>query len=108
VEDGELHLSLGTSSWISGFYPARRLSASEGYATILSPIGHRPILIATQESAGACLDWFAELSGETDVPWNEAVTPPLFLPWLAGERVPVDDNRLRGGFLGLSAPRSPC
>ena len=27
---------------------------------------------------------------------------PLFLPWLAGERMPVDDERLRGGFLGLS------
>lgn len=103
VEDGELHISLGTSSWISGFYPGRRLSASEGYATILSPIGHRPLLIATQESAGACLDWLDRLTGEDDgAAADPAVEPPLFLPWLAGERVPVDDNRLRGAFLGLS------
>ena len=103
VEDGELHISLGTSSWISGFYPGRRLSASEGYATILSPIGNRPILIATQESAGACLDWLERLTGEGEVAAEGAkITPPLFLPWLAGERVPVDDNRLRGAFLGLS------
>ncbi|PZF77325.1 hypothetical protein DK847_08365 [Aestuariivirga litoralis] len=103
VEDGELHISLGTSSWISGFYPGRRLSASEGYATILSPFGNRPLLIATQESAGSCLDWLARLAGnepqEDEAP---GVAPPLFLPWLAGERVPVDDNRLRGAFLGLS------
>ena len=102
VEDGELHISLGTSSWISGFYPGRRLSASEGYATILSPFGNRPLLIATQESAGACLDWLERLAGDGHDEVPAGVTPPLFLPWLAGERVPVDDNRLRGAFLGLS------
>lgn len=102
VEDGELHLSLGTSSWISGFYPGRRLSASEGYATILSPVANRPLLIATQESAGACLDWLAGVLGPDQEEEGSAAAPPLFLPWLAGERVPVDDNRLRGGFIGLS------
>ncbi|MEI8180181.1 FGGY-family carbohydrate kinase [Aestuariivirga sp.] len=102
VEDGELHISLGTSSWISGFYPGRRLSASEGYATILSPFGNRPLLIATQESAGSCLDWLDSMMGSEPEPPQSGLTPPLFLPWLAGERVPVDDNRLRGAFLGLS------
>ncbi|MCA3561686.1 MAG: FGGY-family carbohydrate kinase [Aestuariivirga sp.] len=102
VEDGELHISLGTSSWISGFYPGRRLSASEGYATILSPFGNRPLLIATQESAGSCLDWLARVMGPELEEETPGVAPPLFLPWLAGERVPVDDNRLRGAFLGLS------
>ena len=102
VEDGELHISLGTSSWISGFYPGRRLSASEGYATILSPFGNRPLLIATQESACSCLDWLDRLQGPDTGAREEGVAPPLFLPWLAGERVPVDDNRLRGAFLGLS------
>jgi xylulokinase len=106
VADGELHISLGTSAWIGGFYPSRRLSAGEGYATILCPVGNRPLLIATQESAGSCLDWFEGLAG-SDVasdaaPPEEGKALPLFLPWLAGERVPVDDNRLRGAFLGLS------
>jgi xylulokinase len=106
VGDGELHISLGTSSWIGGFYPGRRLSASEGYATIACPVGNRPLLIATQESAGSCLEWFDRLAGETrmagDNIGSPGSEPPLFLPWLAGERVPVDDNRLRGAFLGLS------
>ncbi|NMD08519.1 MAG: hypothetical protein GYA66_11140 [Phyllobacteriaceae bacterium] len=104
VADGELHLSLGTSSWIGGFYPGRRLSASEGYATITSPVDNRPLLIATQESAGSCLDWFSGVIGDA-IPsrgGSSQCEPPLFLPWLAGERVPVDDNRLRGSFLGLS------
>ncbi len=107
VGEGELHLSIGTSSWIGGFYPSRRLKASEGYATILSPINNRPLLIATQESAGSCLDWYDGLANgaaqtrlfKAD---PDAAPPPLFLPWLAGERVPADDERLRGAFLGLS------
>lgn len=104
IEDGALHISLGTSSWIGGFYPGRRLSAYESYATITSPINNRPLLIATQESAGACIDWLDHATGEADTNANrrDDAHPPLFLPWLAGERVPADDNRLRGGFLGLT------
>ena len=106
VADGELHICLGTSSWIGGYYPARRLSASEGYATITCPVDNRPLLIATQESAGSCLGWFESIVGPKTTshanPPEPGEAPPLFLPWLAGERVPVDDNRLRGAFLGLS------
>ena len=42
------------------------------------------------------------MMGSEPEPPQSGLTPPLFLPWLAGERVPVDDNRLRGAFLGLS------
>jgi xylulokinase len=104
IEDGALHLCLGTSSWIGGFYSGRRLSARKAFATITSAVDNRPLLIATQESAGACLDWLDQAIG-SKAPLDArapAVSPPLFLPWLAGERVPVDDNQLRGGFLGLS------
>jgi xylulokinase len=104
IEDGALHLCLGTSSWIGGFYPGRRLSARESYATITSSIDNRPLLIATQESAGACIEWLDGVASNTQDPQRRAddVSPPLFLPWMAGERVPVDDNTLRGAFLGLT------
>jgi xylulokinase len=104
IEDGALHMCLGTSSWIGGFYAGRRLSARESYATITSSIDNRPLLIATQESAGACIDWFEGVStpGNESPAHAEEVPPPLFLPWMAGERVPVDDNKLRGAFIGLT------
>lgn len=104
IEDGALHICLGTSSWIGGFYPGRRLSAHESYATITSAIDNRPLLIATQESAGACIDWLKTVTGDNEVGdrRNDDAHPPLFLPWLAGERVPADDNRLRGAFLGMT------
>lgn len=109
TQDGSLHLSLGTSSWLAGFFPSRRLNPAHAYATILGPVGNRPLLIATQESAGSCFNWIANITGRSirEV-MNEASqysgtqSPPLFLPWLAGERVPADDAHLRGGFLGLS------
>ncbi len=113
VEPGELHVYAGTSSWIGGFFPDRRLSARHSYATVTSPFGFRPLLIATQETCGAAFHWLHELLGGPAGPHEDDIgefladaaprglDDPLFLPWLAGERCPIDDERLRGTFLGL-------
>jgi xylulokinase len=101
--DGALHICLGTSAWIAGFFDSRRINPFHAYATIASPAGNAPLLIASQESAGSCLDWLARLGQSGTAPQGHAQgDPPLFLPWLAGERVPVDDSRLGGAFLGLT------
>ncbi len=114
VGDGELHICMSTSSWVAGFFDRRVLSVANSYATITSSIGHRPLLIATQESAGAALSWLAEgfdprqrdaeegledFYGEFGAPQPD---DPYFVPWLAGERVPVDEEKLRGAFVGLA------
>jgi len=114
VADGALHICTSTSSWVSGFFGRRVLSVPHAYATITSSIGFRPLLIATQESAGAALSWVAETMDPNRHEHGEGlaefyhdlhearVDDPYFLPWLAGERVPVDEERLRGAFYGLS------
>jgi xylulokinase len=111
VGDGELHIHMGTSSWTGGFFPDRRLSMTEAYATIAGAVDSRPLLIASQETAGACFDWLRTVlddgNGTTiddliQAADEERQPPPHFLPWMTGERVPVDDSRLRGAFLGLS------
>lgn len=114
VEDGALHICMSTSSWVSGFWGRRVLSVSHSYATITSSLGYRPLLIATQESAGAALQWLAEgfdpRAKDAEEGLEEFYTDfgapqpddPFFLPWLSGERVPVDDERLRGAFVGLA------
>ncbi len=114
VEDGALHICLSTSAWIAGFWDRRVLSPTHAYATITGPVAYRPLLIATQESAGSALGWLAEIidperhagGAGLDEFYRDLGEPrdddPLFLPWLAGERVPVDEERLRGGFHGLS------
>ena len=113
VEYGELHVCAGTSSWVGGFFPDRRLSPRHSYATVASPIGYRPLLIATQETCGGAFHWLSEVLGgvgghlEDDIGGfltsaaRRDLDDPLFLPWLAGERCPIDDHRLRGTFLGL-------
>ncbi|WP_204112469.1 xylulokinase [Shimia biformata] len=111
VADGELHISAATSVWIAGFFPGRRLSVPHSYATICSGLGYRPLLIATQESAGSAMEWAVkltgrpvtdeELTGAFDAIGESQPDDPFFLPWLAGERVPVDNNKLRGTFWGL-------
>lgn len=70
------------------------------------------------QSGGATLRHVLRMLGrETEDP-AEAVAalettpistePPLFLPFLEGERVPYWDSDLRGAFLGLSAQHGPA
>uniref|UniRef100_UPI003BADBDAC xylulokinase n=1 Tax=Stappia sp. TaxID=1870903 RepID=UPI003BADBDAC len=113
MADGELHAYAGTSAWLSGFFPSRRIDIFHSFATISSPVSFRPLLIATQESAGTAFAWAARLVGESAGDSDAALDTlydgigplreddPVFVPWLAGERVPVDDDRLRGVFHGL-------
>jgi len=107
VEDGALHISLATSAWIAGFFPDRRLNVPASYATVTSGLDMRPLLIASQENAGSALDWAARITGTTDGHALDAIgspqpDDPFFLPWLAGEKVPTDNDALRGTFFDLS------
>jgi len=112
-DDGELMICASTSSWISGFFDHRLVNISSSYATITSCFDFRPIVVATQECAGSSADWaarvFSDLAPGDNTPpaafYDATGTAdphdPFFLPWLAGERVPVDDERLRGAFFKL-------
>ncbi len=111
VGDGALHLCISTSAWVSGFFSRRQLSVPHSFATVASSAGYRPLLIATQESAGSALEWVARLMGHGDVPDLDAAfgdvgefreDDPFLIPWFAGERVPVDNDALRGVIHGLS------
>ncbi len=114
TEPGALHICMSTSSWVAGFFDRRVLSVAHSYATITSSVGFRPLLIATQESAGAALAWLAEGFDPRQRDAEEGLEQfytgfgepqpddPFFLPWLAGERVPVDEERLRAAFYGLA------
>ncbi len=63
-------------------------------------------------SSGSAIDWAAQALGgrrrDIEKLWKEAQAAPagarrlLFLPFLAPERFPVWDKRLKGAFLGLS------
>ena len=128
VADFDAHLYIGTSSWISCHVPFKKTDALTNIASIRSGIPGRYLLADEHETGGACLTWLRDnllFPGDTLAAGgapddffgtlNDMVASVpagahgvLFTPWLNGERSPVDDHTIRGGFhnISLSSTRS--
>ena len=121
VRDFEPHIYIGTSSWILSHLPYKKTDVFHNIASLPSSIPGRYFSANEQDSAGGCLAFLADnilfQKPEFQKPKPEQVykifdevvekTPAgsngvIFTPWLNGERSPVDDHRLRGGFYNLS------
>jgi xylulokinase len=119
VRDHEAHLCIGTSSWISCHVPYKKTDVFHQMGSLPSALPGRYLLTNEQDSAGICLATLRDrilfgpenTSPEADrhaLLEHEAERVPagsdrlLFLPWLNGERSPVDDPNLRGGFFNQS------
>ncbi|HEX8818609.1 MAG TPA: FGGY-family carbohydrate kinase [Archangium sp.] len=125
VRDHEAHLCIGTSSWLSCHVPYKKTDVLHQMGTLPSALPGRSLLTNEQESAGICLSLLKDniLFGHEALPpggqgpdpvdlykvlEREAERVPagseqlIFMPWLNGERSPVDDQRLRGGFFNQS------
>ncbi|MFV8754592.1 xylulokinase [Nannocystaceae bacterium ST9] len=117
VRDGEPHLYVGTSSWLSCHVPYKKTDLFHNIASLPSALPGRYFVGNSQETAGACLEWLrdsvlfpADALGGTrpDDFWARlealARSAPagsggtLFTPWLYGERCPIADHRIRAGF----------
>jgi xylulokinase len=122
VQDYESHLYIGTSSWLLCHVPSKKTDVIHNMGALPSGIPGRYLLTNEQECAGVCLQNLRdniffhadELSAGTK-PENvyrlfdeiAARTPAgsgrlIFTPWLYGERTPVDDHTVRGGFFNQS------
>ena len=128
VADFDGHLYIGTSSWVSCHVPFKKTDALTNIASIPSGVPGRYLIADEHETGGACLTWLrdnvlfpADALGPGGPPPDLFVTlndlaasvpagahGVLFTPWLNGERSPVDDHTIRGGFhnLSLSSTRS--
>ena len=122
VRDFEAHVYIGTSSWITCHVPFKKTDILRGIATLPSPLPGKYYVADEQEAAGACMNWLRDnvlYPGDllrASAPPDDALArlddlaasaPPgagglVFTPWLNGERTPVDDHRLRGGWHNLS------
>jgi xylulokinase len=122
VQDRALHLYVGTSSWIAAHVPFKKTSLRNQVASLPCALPNRYLMTAMQSAAGsnvnflrdrllfppdvltpngAGADFYARLGQAA------AFSPPgaaglLYLPWLAGERTPVDDPSLRATLLNMS------
>jgi xylulokinase len=128
VADFAGHLYIGTSSWISCHVPFKKTDPLTNIASIPSGIPGRYLVADEHETGGACLTWLrdnmlfpddaltvgspdpagAPPSGFFGTLNDVAASVPvgshgvLFTPWLNGERSPVDDHTIRGGFHNIS------
>ncbi len=115
VADFAPHLYLGTSSWLTCHVPFKKTDLLHNMASLPSPIPGRYFVADEQETAGACLEQLARFfhpeEGRSSAlaRLNEAAARAaagcrglIFTPWLNGERTPVEDSSLRGGFFNMS------
>lgn len=109
--DYEGHLYMGTSSWLSCHLPAKKSDLLHNQAALPSAVPGRYFLANEHEVGGGALLWLRDQAGmirDVDEA-NElaAASEPgsnrvIFTPWLNGERTPVDDHTIRGGWNNVS------
>ena len=108
---GEYNINLGTSGWVaavSGGAPENR-----GYFNLAFPAPGRYINTVPFYNAGIVHKWVSGIAASDEEnryavasrllaesrPGSHGV---LFLPYLQGERYPVSDADIRGGYVGIS------
>ena len=117
----QAHLYVGTSSWLTCHVPFKKTDLRHNMASLPSPIPMRYFVANEQETAGAALTFLRDrvlfggdppASAYQEFDRMAGQAPPgsngvIFTPWLYGERTPVEDRFVRGGFhnLSLSAGR---
>lgn len=121
VTDFAGHLYIGTSSWVQAVVPFKKTDVFHSIASFPTAIPGRYQSVNEQDMAGGCLDilWQNLLFHNNPLcqapprhPYQhldaiaETVPPGcdnlIFLPWLNGERTPVDNPTLRGGFYNMA------
>lgn len=123
IRDYDAHLYIGTSDWISCHVPYKRTDIFTNIASLPSVVPDKYWIATVQDVAGKAIDWLLNEvvyahDGMLDAEpkpddalerLNElaASAPPgchgvVFAPWLNGERTPIDDQTIRGGWFNVS------
>ncbi|WP_114239067.1 FGGY-family carbohydrate kinase [Dyella sp. C9] len=122
VRDGEMHLYLGTSSWLGAHVPAKRTDIGAFVASLPCALKDRYLAMAMQSAACSNLAFLRDrILFHPDELLSDDMRPDvyqvldriadrvpagarglIYTPWLFGERTPVDDKTLRAGLFNLS------
>ncbi len=122
VRDYEGHLYIGTSSWLTCHVPFKKTDIFHNIASLPSAIPDKYFVANEQETAGACLSYLKDNIIYCNDELTKNVKPQdvyqifnriaesvpagsdkvIFTPWLNGERTPVADHSIRGGFFNQS------
>jgi xylulokinase len=113
IGEGQAHITISTTSWISLPFPRKKTDALHSIATVPGLDSSSYLVANNHEAAGLCLRWLRDSftlgePGEYERLIELAESSPpgsggaIFTPWIAGERSPVDDRNARGGWHNLS------
>ncbi|MFX1567144.1 MAG: FGGY-family carbohydrate kinase [Promethearchaeota archaeon] len=120
ILDNKFIVCLGTADWVAA-HTSQRVKDLLHYTGVISSSQENYLCISKQETGAACLDWIAEkmFSGEMErykenlnelYPYLDSLIKDvevgsknlIFTPWMFGERSPINDPNVRGGFYNLS------
>ena len=120
ILDNRLIVCLGTSDWLAT-HTSKRVKDLSHYMGCISSAQENYLCISKQETGASCLDWIAEkmfisemerykenpnelyLHLDSLIKKGEVGSKNLiFTPWMFGERSPINNPKIRGGFYNLS------
>ncbi len=122
VRDYDCHFYIGTGSWLVYHYPVRKTDLALNQGSFPSAIPGRYIVMNSQQCGGACLQYLRDhvvfpedalalgpkpsnaydLLNDVAAETRAGGGKLIFTPWLYGERMPIDDSFVRGGFFNQS------
>lgn len=122
VNDFDAHVYIGTSNWIAAHVPYKKTDLSTFMASVPCAIPGKYLLIALQTTAGGNLNYLRDkiLYHKDELLQQEqgpdvfqifdriaGKVPPgshglIYMPWIYGERSPVDDRNARAALFNIS------
>jgi xylulokinase len=126
VADYDAHLYMGSSSWIAAHVPYKKTSIIDQIGSVPCPLSSKYLMMAMQSSGASNIGFLKDrIIFHDDGLIDSEPTPDtyrildeiaarmpagadglIYLPWLFGERCPVDDPSLRAGLFNLSIEHS--
>ncbi|MHA1292470.1 MAG: xylulokinase [Promethearchaeota archaeon] len=124
ILENQIIICLGTADWVAAHINERKTDIPHYIGTINSA-QENYLYISKQETGAACFNWIVKQMFKDkvkDIQENKLnlynyldklveQTPPgsknlIFAPWMFGERSPINNSEVRGGFFNLSLEHS--
>ncbi|WP_316189899.1 FGGY-family carbohydrate kinase [Bradyrhizobium sp. SZCCHNS1054] len=121
LSDGDCHFYVGSSSWIAAHVSYQKTNVFDQITSIPCAVPSKYLMVALQTSGANNIAFLKDrivfhddglIETEPSVDTYDTLDrivgrmPPgaegvMYMPWLFGERCPVDDKTLRAGFFNL-------
>ena len=109
MQEGQGFVSLGTSGVLLTARDAYTPLAQSAVHTFCHAIPKTWYQMGVILSATDSLNWLSSVTGKSPIELSKSLTQKIngpssekFYPYLSGERTPLNDAHIRGGFVGLS------